>query len=315
MDPDPTALAKVRAIAGDRARYLTDLDQALAEARADAALIASPSALHAEHAVRALEANLAVMVEKPFALTVEQASRVLEQAEKIGKPIMVAENYRFWPSERTVRRLVQEGRIGRVASATLVDRRHMPSHTEGPWLRTIEFPQLQEIAIHHFDSLRCFFDRRPTAITVNAWNPPWSDYQSGASTEALLDLDGIRVQYVGTLLSHRFAFSLWIEGERGVLWTNRKYVFWRPRGSRFFRPVRAGKVPPGDAARYPRGGTASLLNGLRDAVLRGTVPETSGHDNIWNVAMVEAGKLSQRERRTVQIAEVYPAAADLSARG
>ena len=40
--------------------------QALAQAGADAALIVSPSALHASQAIRCMEAGLTVMVEKPF---------------------------------------------------------------------------------------------------------------------------------------------------------------------------------------------------------------------------------------------------------
>jgi len=244
-------------------------------------------------------------VEKPFALTVDDALRVLACARETGRQVMVAENYRYWPSERTVRKLIADGTIGRVDSATMVDRRHMPSATEGPWLAASEYPQLQEVAIHHFDSLRYFFDLKPTTVTARAWNAPWSDYRHGSSTEALLDLQGVRVQYVGTMLSHRFSFSLWIEGERGVIWTDRKYVFCRGRGSRLFRPVRWVKTPPGDGAKYPKGGTTSLLNALRDACVHGTVAETTGLDNIWTVAMVEAGKRSDRERRAVQVDEVY----------
>jgi predicted dehydrogenase len=195
--------------------------------------------------------------------------------------------------------------VGRIDSATLIDRRNMPSRTEGPWLATIEYPQLQEIAIHHFDSLRYWLGLPPTAITARAWNPPWSDYRHGASTEALIEFGGVRVQYVGTMLSHRFAFSLTIEGEEGIIWTDRKRVFWRKHGSRLPRPVRLVQTPPGDEAKYPREGTTSLLNSLRDAVTKGVVPETNGEDNIWNVAMVEAGKRSDREGRTVPIPELY----------
>ncbi len=115
----------------------------------------------------------------------------------------------------------------------------------------------------------------------------------------------MQVQYLGTLLSHRYGFSLWIEGEKGVLWTNRSMVAWRPQGSRWFRPIRNDKVPKGDEKPYPQGGTTSLLNSLRDAVQNGARAETRGEDNIWTVAMVEAGKLSDRERRTVALAEVY----------
>jgi predicted dehydrogenase len=305
VDPDPKGLDRARQLTRGAIPGFSDLDAALAQVKADAALIVSPSAFHADQAVRALDAGLAVMLEKPFALTVAEAQRVLVRVRATGKPLLVAENYRYRPAERTVRKLVAEGLIGRIDSATLIDRRNMPSRTEGPWLANSEYPQLQEIAIHHFDSLRYWLGLTPTSIAVRAWNPPWSDYRHGANTEALIDFEGVRVQYVGTMLSHRFAFSLTIEGEKGIIWTDRKRVFWRRNGSRLPRPVRLVKTPPGDEAKYPREGTTSLLNSLRDAIAAGKEPETNGNDNIWNVAMVEAGKRSDREGRTVRIAEIY----------
>jgi predicted dehydrogenase len=305
VDVDPAALDRVKAqIQSESCRYFTDLEQALEQAEADAALIVSPSAVHASQAIRCMEAGLTVMVEKPFGTSVAEAANVLERARALDKQVIVAENYRFFPAERTVKKLLVEGFLGVLDNATLIDRRHMPSHTEGPWLAAIDYPHLQEVAIHHFDSLRSLFER-PGSIVARVWNPPWTDYEHGANTEALIDFGDVRVQYLGTLLSHRFGFSLWIEGERGVIWTNRRYVAWRPKGSRWFRPIRNVKVPPGDEKKYPQGGTTSLLNSLRDAVREGTPAETRGDDNIWTVAMVEAAKLSDHERRTVAIAEVY----------
>lgn len=305
VEPDAAARDKVRAIIGEGARYFADLDEALRTAQADAALIVTPSSTHAEVSIRCLDAGLTVMVEKPLATTVAEGRRVLEKSAAVGKQVIVAENYRFWPAERTIQRLLQESFLGVVDNAIMIDRRHQPSHTEGPWLSKIQYPQLQEIATHHFDSLRSFFGTQPRNIAVRVWNPPWTDYAHGAQTEALIEFERTRVQYLGTLLSHRYAFSLMIEGEKGAIWTNRKYVAWRPKGSRFFRPMRNDKVPKGDEQSYPQGGTTSLLNSLRDAVRHGTSAATRGDDNIWTVAMVEAGKLSDQERRTVDIAEVY----------
>ncbi len=310
VDPDAQNLAKARAVLATRpCQYFAELPEALQAAHAEAAIIASPSALHAEHARRALAAGLAVMIEKPFATTLPEASDTLRVAESVGKPVMVAENYRYWPAERTIRQLVGRDLIGRIGSLTVVDRRNQPSRTEGPWTANMEYPQLQEIAIHHFDSIRSYSGWQPISIAARVWNPAWSDYGHGACTTAFIEMaGGVPVHYVGTLTSPRSSYSLWMEGERGVLWTNRKHVFWRPRGSRFFRPVRRVAVPKGDEAKYPKGGTTSLLNGLRDAVRLGQVPETSGYDNIWSLAMVEAGKLSDRARRTVSIDEVLNSA-------
>ena len=83
-----------------------------------------------------------------------------------------------------------------------------------------------------------------------------------------------------------------------------KLVFWRQRGKRFFKPVRLVKVPKGDGAKYPRGGTTALLDSLRDAVKEGKPAETRGEDNIWTLAMVEAAKISDRQRQVVSIDEL-----------
>jgi predicted dehydrogenase len=306
VDSDPQALDQVQKTYGrGYCQYFTDLETALQTTAADVALITSPPFLHAEHALKALEAGLTVMIEKPFTRTVEEAQRVIARAEAVAKTVLVAENFRFVPAERTIRKLVQDGLVGDITSVVFIDRRRMPSHTQGPWMATMQYPQLQEIAVHHFDSLRSFFARRPLNITARVWNPPESDYQHGACTEALIEMEGgLHVQYLGTLTSHRFAYSVWIEGVKGVIWTNRKVVLWRPRGKRLFWPVRLVKVPKGDAAPYPKEGTTSLLNSLHEALQHGQQPETSGQDNIWTVAMIQAGMLADRERRTVSIDEV-----------
>lgn len=306
VDPEPRALEEAKNKFGqNHCQYFSDFKSALRDVSADAALIASPSHLHAEHALQALEAGLVVMVEKPFAPSVDEALRIIEKARAIGRQTLVAENYRFARTERTVRKVIKDGMAGKITSVTLIDRRRLPSREQGAWVAQMDHAQLKEIAIHHFDSLRSFFGRHPTKVTARVFNPPWSDYRHGACTEALIEMEGgIHIQYLGTLTSHRYGFSLWIEGEKGVLWTNRKWVFWRPRGSRWFRPIKQVQVPKGDEAPYPREGTTSLLNSLRDAVLFGREAETSGQDNLWTLAMVEAGVRSVEEGRTVDIHEV-----------
>lgn len=306
VEPDAGNRAEARKRLGGEVPVFADLEEALAAVRADAALIASPSALHAEQAIRCLEAGLTVLVEKPLATSVAEARRVVAKSKETGRQVIVAENYRFFPAERTLGKLLGEGVLGRLDHLALTDRRRMPRGTEGDWLFSIRYPQLQEIAIHHFDSLRALVGVPPVAVTARVWNPPWSDYAHGANSEAFLDFGAVEVQYLGTLMSHRFGFSLWIEGEKGVLWTNRKYVFFRPAGRRWFRPVRNVAVPPGDEKFYPRGGTTSLLNSLVAAVREGTPAETRAEDNIWTVAMVEAGRLSDEQRRTVPVSEVCP---------
>jgi predicted dehydrogenase/predicted AlkP superfamily phosphohydrolase/phosphomutase len=306
VDKDPKALDEARKLAGNaNAGFFTDLPKALREVSADAALIATPSALHAEHALHALESGLAVLTEKPFAMNLSEAREVIHKAETLGKHVIVAENYRFFAAERTVRQWIADDRLGRIATVTCVDRRNQPPSTQGPWVATIAYPQLAEIAVHHFDSFRYLFGRNPLNIMTRTYNPPGSHYQNGAATEALIEMEeNLSILYFGTLTSHRYEYSLWIEGEKGSLWTDRKRVWWRKKGARFFVPVKLVTVPKGDELRYPRAGTTSILNQLRDAILHNKEAETSGRDNFWTLAMVEAAKTSAQENRRVSIAEV-----------
>jgi len=78
-----------------RVRVTTDLEAFLA-ADLDAVIVASPNYLHAEHAVRALEAGKHVLVEKPMAITVADCDRVLAAAEAAGRVLAVGHEMRVF---------------------------------------------------------------------------------------------------------------------------------------------------------------------------------------------------------------------------
>ena len=54
----------------------------------------------------------------------------------------------------------------------------------------MDYPQLDEIAVHHFDSFRYLFHRNAISVNARAFNPRGSDYRSGAATEALIEMEG-----------------------------------------------------------------------------------------------------------------------------
>jgi predicted dehydrogenase/predicted AlkP superfamily phosphohydrolase/phosphomutase len=314
VDVNEAALEAARKLPGqEHGKFFTNLTDALSQTQAEAVLITSPSFLHARQAIEALDAGLAVMVEKPFGCNLAEAQTVVDRARSAGRPVMVAENFRFFRAERTVRHMLDQGMAGGIVNSVCVDRRDQPSHTQGSWVKSMEQPFLSEIAVHHFDSFRYLFDRKPLAIFATSYNPPGSDYNQGAAVNATVEFEGgLPVQYSGTLVANRWEFSLWVQGDKGDIWTDRRWVWWRPKGQRFFRPVRLIPVPKGDEERYPKAGTVSLLNQFRDAVSQGKIPETSGEDNLWTLAMVEAAALSIRESRKVQIHEVFTSSGETS---
>jgi len=307
VDPDEGALDRARQHAAQKHHgFFTTLGEAMATVSADAALIASPTVLHASHTIEALNGGLAVLVEKPLAIDLTEAVTVVESSRTRARPVMVAENYRFFPAERTLRHMLTNDVAGRLSSALCIDRRDQPSRTQGAWVKAAEYPFLTEIAIHHFDTFRYLFGHRPASMFATSYNPAGSTYDRHAAAEALIELeDGFPVQYAGTMISNRYEYALTIEGEKADIWTDRKRVWWRPRGKRFFSPFTLVPVPKGDDLPYPKAGTVSLLNQFRDLLVSQRTPETSAEDNLWTLAMVDASVLSDREERKVAIDEVF----------
>ncbi len=74
--------------------------------------VATPNFLHAEMAIAAAEAGKMVACEKPLAMSVEEAARMVSAAR--GVPTLVWFNYRRVPAVTFARQLIDEDRIGRV---------------------------------------------------------------------------------------------------------------------------------------------------------------------------------------------------------
>ena len=304
VDVDKEALSAVCETLG--CPGFDSLGQALAEVSADGVIIASPSFLHGPHSIEALRAGLAVMVEKPLASNLAEAVDVVEVAREMQRPLMVAENYRFFRAERTLRRFLESDTPGEVHKAVCIDRRDQPSDSQGAWVKTMEQPFLTEIAVHHFDSFRYLFDRKPVSVWARTSNPEGSDYDQNASAETLLEMDGgLGIQYSGSFVGSRYEYSLEIETENGVVKTDRSKVWWRPHTSSRFSQVDAVQMPDGEALRYPHAGMLSMMGQFRTAIEGGAAPETSGADNLWTLAMFEAAVASTERDVYVRTDEIF----------
>ena len=98
---------------GKRPRVFTRLEELLDQAPEVVALdVATETRFHHEIACTALEGGRHVMVEKPMALTVGACNRMMAVAERAGRLLAVAENYRRDPLVRLTRALLDAGAIG-----------------------------------------------------------------------------------------------------------------------------------------------------------------------------------------------------------
>lgn len=112
-DADLHRVNEVRGKYGGVPLYV-DCDAMLEHARLDGVVIAAPAEMHASLALRVIAAGKHVFVEKPLALSVADAQRVVEAAEAAGVTLFVGHVLLYHPAVRALLQYVNEGRIGRV---------------------------------------------------------------------------------------------------------------------------------------------------------------------------------------------------------
>jgi len=107
--------------------------EALIDAGVDGVVIATPSALHAKQAVRALEQGIAVFCQKPLARTAAETRRVVDAARAADRLLGVDLSYRFTAGMQRIRELIRGGDLGDVYAVDLVF--HNAYGPDKPWFR------------------------------------------------------------------------------------------------------------------------------------------------------------------------------------
>ena len=104
--------AKKCAEANGLDKYYLDYDQMLADGGFDCVVICTPDQVHAEQAIKALNAGYHVLCEKPLAMKMEDVAAIVEAAKKSNKKFMVGQVCRKTPSFVAAKQLVDAGEIG-----------------------------------------------------------------------------------------------------------------------------------------------------------------------------------------------------------
>jgi predicted dehydrogenase len=261
-------------------RTSTDWNEIAEDGSIDAAVIATPNALHAEQAIACLRAGKHVLVEKPMARTVHECDRMIAAAHDSGRSLMVGHCWRFHPDVIRMRDRVAAGEFGDV-----VKTRGYGIHVAwGPsgWFVDPALAgggALVDMGVHAIDTAR-FVLGGPDALRVTA---------TIGTRYGAYDVDDDDVLMIS-----------WSNGTTSVVESG----WWQPfaagleadteiYGTKGYDRIFATEVPEGDV-HDPQSMYSAQMREFVDAIAEGRRPKPDGDDGRIVVRIVEEAYASAR---------------------
>lgn len=138
-------------------RY-TDYKKMVEELQPELASIATESGLHAEIALYCIEKGVNLIIEKPMAMSIEDANKIIDLAEKKNVKVSACHQNRFNVAIQKLRKAVESGRFGKLSHGSIHVRwnRNAGYYEQAPWRGTWEQDggALMNQCIHGIDLLR-----------------------------------------------------------------------------------------------------------------------------------------------------------------
>lgn len=270
----------------------TDFTKLLSEVELDGLVLALPHHLHAPMSIQALEASKHVLVEKPMARNAEECRQMNAAAEKSGKTLMVAQNWRYTPWVRAVKQAINDGELGPLRAVRTDWLQNAVGDTRpGNWLldgdRAGGGPIIS-LMVHNLDFLRYLLGE---PMSVHAFcmtgHPGFANNAENWGMAQFQFRNGV----IGQIFTSYSAFSavdsgpLWLYGEEGTIYMqNGLKISSLKRGGGAYQELEVK-----DDMGLPTGNPSinELLHFV-ECAKSGQEPLSSGFDNINTIKFIDA---------------------------
>ena len=283
------------------ARSCDSIDALLAERDVDIVYVGTSNELHLQHTLAAAGAGRHVLCEKPLALTLDDARRMVRACAAAGVQLGTNHHLRNAATHEAIRTAVREGRIGTPLAARVFHAVHLPDH-----LRTWRVGGagagggvIMDITVHDADTLRFILDDEPQHVVAQAQN-------SGMAAPPLEDAVMAVVRFRGGVIAQLHdAFTiahagtgLEVHGSEGSV-IARDVMTQQPVGTVVLRDATGeSTLPVTHVNLYER--SARRFN---DAVKGRGSPAATGHDGVRSLALALAVREAAARGTRVEVEE------------
>jgi predicted dehydrogenase len=227
------------------AKTTENYKEVLENPEVQAVVIATPTHLHKEIALAAIQAGKHVYLEAPMAHTIDDAKAIAKAAQGSSKVFQVGLQFRENPQHRHVFKFFRTGACGKTAMA------RSQFNKKNSWRRASPNPEREkalnwrlyketslglvgEIGIHHVDTVAWYLDALPLSVTGFGGILQWQDDRETPDTvQSLFEFpNGMRMSFSSTLANS-------FEGEHQVFFGSDAAVLIRDNRAWMFKEVDA----------------------------------------------------------------------------
>ncbi|WP_306051682.1 Gfo/Idh/MocA family protein [Oceaniradius stylonematis] len=187
---------RAAALAQEHGAHAAPVEALVADRAVKALVLALPAEENAALACAALEAGKHVLVEKPIALTVADAEKMVAAARDCGRVLMVGHVLRYHNAFRALVGAIEAGRIGAV--------RHIQSHRLGFGKFYDRFDALWDLAPHDLSLVLSLAEGAPRSV----------DVRPVSVTGGQTDMAHVHLDFAGGPTAHIFVSRHSAYGER-----------------------------------------------------------------------------------------------------
>ena len=187
----------------------------------DAVTVCTPHTAHAEGVLAAARHGVHVLCEKPIAVSLDEADRMVEATAQAGVLFGVLFQRRFWPAAARIRRAIDDGRLGPPISGGVVARfnRDAAYYAE-PWRGRWDTEGggvLMTQAIHHIDLLQWFMGpaTRVTGRYATLAHQDFIEVEDTVGAIVEFASGGVATIQAGTTFDPGLGAQVWVSDARG----------------------------------------------------------------------------------------------------
>ncbi|AWH01296.1 Gfo/Idh/MocA family protein [Rhodococcus ruber] len=287
----------------------------------DACTVCTPHPVHEQIVVAAAEAGIHVLCEKPIAVDVAAADRMIAAADRAGITFGVLFQRRFWPAARRIKAAIEDGRLGVPVLGEVSVLLHRPStyYSADAWRGRWDTDGggvLMTQAVHQIDMLQWFMGEpvRVGGFVGTRFHGEHIETEDSASAVVSFASGGTATITATTGADHNLGNRVTVLGATGAIASVLEFPEGREGVNELWTvpgevELRSPYSPDVDANLDVRDINAGLtdfhtlqVQDFAEAVLTGRRPAVTGRDARASLAVVAAIYESSRSGRVVELA-------------